>query len=375
VSRDHRLIAGLRPARTVLGAIALAGVLAAPPAAGDRSQSYSITEAYQRAPEKLDADVSATGVVVLDFTVGPERGEPDRVHGAVIRGVVAGSREIYGARLVVAKRPVVLFAGVPPGRYRVTHVLDDESRPGLDWMVRPNQPVPTPPMLSGMKTEIHKWALPDSVLEFEVREGELTYVGPFQVTLHKRTTSVESSRDPERELAIWRAIGKKYSPSPWDAILARRVAQLAGSAADADAGAGRDSSQAVASPTAVRTEETPAADRPAENPESSAILKAFDHIVATEKLGSFARRAGPTGEGARLEVTRDSLRYLHRKSAFALAARQLRAVSRENHWIAIDFELDGAVRRRWLGFGLYNDFEITDQLEYSLTGLLRRGTR
>ena len=326
----------------------------------------SLQEAFQQAPTKLDADVSATGIVMLDFSLGPEKGLPYLVQGARVRGTAEGSREIYAPKLVVSHETVgVLFAGLPPGRYRVVQVLDTETSivPGFSKL----SPVPR------QQTTINRWDVADSSLDFDVREGGLTYVGPFQVITHKRATRIVERHDPTRERAVWRAVERKYSPSPWDAILARRIAELDAVAEGAPSGGAASAASAADSSHAATDSAAASSIRPETPPPDT--RKVFENIVVTDKLGSFGRRAGPTGTGGSLIVTRDSLRYVHRKSAFALAARQLRAVSRENHWIAIDFEQDGAVVRRWLGFGLYNDFEITDQLEYSLAGLQRRGVR
>jgi len=57
-------------------------------------------ETFQQPPRSLDADPAITGLVVLDFSLGPEGGLPLIVHGARIQGTAVGSPDIYAPRCI-----------------------------------------------------------------------------------------------------------------------------------------------------------------------------------------------------------------------------------------------------------------------------------
>ena len=302
---------------------------------------------FQQPPHSLDADPATTGLVVLDFYLGTERGLPYIVHGAHIQGTAAGSPDIYAARLEVSNESMgVMFQDVPPGRYRVTRLL------GFYFN-------------TGNKPTVLGWSVADTSLGFDVVAGGLSYVGHFTATTRGRKVSIAWYHTPMRERTVWRAVARKYPHSRWDAAIAQRVAAIEPLISESPSA---DRSSAIA--------DSASGARALENPLSQAgdstRHEVFDGIVMAEKLGSFSRRAGPVGFGSRLIVSRDRLEYPGKKSTLIIMATQLRSVSRNDKWVIVDYDYDGAPKRLFFGFGLYTDSETTDRIELSLTALLRR---
>jgi hypothetical protein len=279
----------------------------------------TLKEQFQQPPSRLDADPNHTGLVVLDFGLGREGYLPEIVHGAHLLAAADG-KDLYAPRLEVAFESFgVLFHGLAPGRYRVTQVLGVRE--------------------AGNARQVASWAVADTSLEFEVRPGELSYVGPFWATPQGRSASISWWPRPGRERTVWRAVARKYPTSPWGPVIRRRVEAL---------------------------ESATAGGRAADYPDPP---KRFEHIVLSEKLGAYARRAGPVGIRGTLIVSPEGVEYSG-KHTLTIATEHLRAVSREGRWVKVEFDLDGVPKRVWIGFGSYADSEVTDRIEFSIASLL-----
>ena len=326
--------------RGALGAIAAVAL-----ATGCATVRGPIQEMFQQPPSSLGADTATAGLVVLDFSIRPRRGLPLRVQGAHIRATTSGAPDVYSARFEVGSEPFgVLFRGVPPGHYRVTGVLATE-------MVYD----------AGMKRQtphIRGWSVEDSTLEFDVHAGALSYVGWFVAETNGRRVRPIWYPTATRERSVWRAAARKYSPSPWDAAIQARIAAIEHASGAPTPSAPADTLADATHRGSVRSLDYP--DPP----------KRFERIVMAEKVGAYARRAGPTGFGGTLIVRSDSVIYLGTKSSLGLAAGDLRAVHRQGYWVEVEYDRAGTVRHTSFGFGFYNDSEITDSIERSIASLI-----
>jgi len=309
----------------------LACVLTAVLVAGCASVGRWAQESFTQPPGALDSDPATNGLVVLDFFL--RQGDHIyEVQGARIRQTDAGSPERYGPRFRAGFEPMgVLFVGVPPGHYRVSELLASELRYNSGTKKQ------TPTTLG--------WTVADTSLEFDVRPASLTYVGRFDANVGRRKRiRIEWLATPMRERTVWRAIRSRYSPSRWDTLLSARIADIEASmsaspqASAADPGSGRQ----------------------------------FLGIVMSHKLGQFSRRAGPVGFGGTLVVRRDSLLFHDGKERFGLATGQVLAVHRSGYWVRVDHDWNGAIRQVWFGYGLVNDSDITDEIEFSIASALKR---
>jgi hypothetical protein len=328
--------------RGALGAIAAVAL-----ATGCATVRGPIKEMFQQPPSSLGADTATAGLVVLDFSIRPPRGLPLSVQGAHIRATISGAPDVYSARFEVGNEPFgVLFRGVPPGRYRVTSVLASEMV--YDAGVKRQTP------------HLRGWSVEDSTLEFDVHAGALSYVGCFVAETHGRRASPVWYPTPTRERSVWRAVGRKYSPSPWDDVIQARIAAIEHASGEPSPSAPGDTLAGDARLGSTRPLDYP--DQP----------KRFERIVMAEKVSAYARRAGPTGFRGTLIVRRDSVIYLGTKSSLALAAGDLRAVHRQGYWVEVEYDRAGTVRRTWFGFGFHNDSEITDSIERSIASLVSR---
>jgi hypothetical protein len=284
----------------------------------------------QRPPGSLDADPATTGLAALEFTVW-KGGLLYEFRGAEIQSIAPPAPARYAPVLEVGFEPfAALFAGVPPGRYRVTklHTVD-LTRGGPQ----------------GSPSRVVEWKLPDTAVTFVVVAGDVTYVGDVDMDFQGGARILSRDARPTRERTVWRAISKRYAPSRWDSVLSRRVHVI------------------------EWPDSTPGASIDDPRPEQG-----FHAVVMIEKLTHFSRNLGPVGLGDDLIVRRDGVEY-RGKHRLAIAGHELRGVHRSGYWIGVDYASGDGMKQAWFGIGDAHSTEITDRIEYSLAAVIRLNRR
>lgn len=176
-------------------------------------------------PAALDSDPAETGLVVLDFEVTQQKmlgAVSLSVDGAYIRDTEWGDETLYapsvGTGFLSQSTLGVVFHGLPPGHYQITKLKAT--------------------LINGNNTETLRLDVSNAgEMEFAVPPGIPVYVGQF--TAHVKAVSSVSTgnvegedisyswqRDPQREIGVWEAIRKRYSPSRWDGAVATRITAL-----------------------------------------------------------------------------------------------------------------------------------------------------
>lgn len=179
-------------------------------------------ETFARPPHALDSDPGATALVVVDcFLMRGSWGREELlpIHGAHLRGGADASADLFEPMFQVKFADMgILFQGLSPGRYRVMEIV------GTTMEYNTNMKQQTSRLV-----DCNVSRAPDLV--FEAEPGSLIYFGRFTAHVHGREVNTEWSRDPKRELEVWKAARRHYSPSPWDVVLDRRISFLADSLA------------------------------------------------------------------------------------------------------------------------------------------------
>ena len=182
----------------------------------------TLKETFARPPRALDSDPGATALVVVDcfLTRGSwGGGQTLPIHGAHLRGGPDASADLFEPVFRVKFVDMgILFHGLSPGRYQISELV------GTTMVYN-----------ASMKQQVSQFVGCNvsraSDLAFDAAPGSLVYFGRFSAHVHGREVDTEWYRDPKRELAVWRAVRARYSPSGWDVVLDRRIAFLADSLA------------------------------------------------------------------------------------------------------------------------------------------------
>jgi len=288
----------------------------------------AMMRSVQRPPKSLDADPATNGLVAIEFNVW--KGVLEYLYefrGVEIQSDTHGAPKIYAPVLEIDFEPfAAVFAGVPPGHYRVTKVQGSDLTQGGR-----NMPATTPV----------DWTIPDTSVTFDVVAGEATYVGDVTLDVKGGPHVPDVNMRPTRERTVWRAVWKHYAPSRWDSVLSRRV-------------------RAIEWP-----DSTPGISIDDPRPEH-----VFRSVAMIEKLTHFSRNVGPMTAGSSLIVRRDGIEYPG-KHRLEVAGHDLRGVHRSVRWVGIDYDAGGEVKHAWFGCGLAADTETLDRIEYSLAAVMR----
>lgn len=164
---------------------------------------------YPKPPKRLDADPTASAVLLVDIDLKGTWGNSE-VNGAAL---VADSGGPIRARSL--NRDLVMFHGLSPGSYSLRFIRVDIYKGG-DLRPRNTVAVHTPASLE---------------IQVTVAQGGAHYLGTVVVKgkanlLGDKLPDYELTYDVGREIAAWSTFRKKYADTPWAALADGRIVAL-----------------------------------------------------------------------------------------------------------------------------------------------------
>lgn len=204
VSRDSAA-AAVEPARPVVDPLGQLGDFSALRAALEEE----LEATYPKPPKRLDADPTASAVLLVDIDLKGTWGNSE-VNGAAL---VADSGGPIRARSL--NRDLVMFHGLSPGSYSLRFIRVDIYKGG-DLRPRNTVAVHTPASLE---------------IQVTVAQGGAHYLGTVVVKgkanlLGDKLPDYELTYDVGREIAAWSTFRKKYADTPWAALADGRIVAL-----------------------------------------------------------------------------------------------------------------------------------------------------
>lgn len=204
VGRDSAA-AGIGAARSVVDPLGQLGDFSAQRAALEEELEAS----YPKPPKRLDADPTASAVLLVDIDLKGTWGNSE-VNGAAL---VADSGGPIRARSL--NRDLVMFHGLSPGSYSLRFIRVDIYKGG-DLRPRNTVAVHTPASLE---------------IQVTVAQGGAHYLGTVVVKgkanlLGDKLPDYELTYDVGREIAAWSTFRKKYADTPWAALADGRIVAL-----------------------------------------------------------------------------------------------------------------------------------------------------